>query len=73
MKHIIFLICCLAFFCTWVATIEFHVRLLEHVENSDLIATGHVVSLGKTISVAEMQVCKPDGQPIALGTPRLYN
>lgn len=52
----------------WIATLEFHVRLLDHAEKCDLVASGSIVRLGKTISTAEMKVCRKDGKAIAVGS-----
>ena len=36
---------------SWIATVEFETRLLEHVQAEELIATGEIVRLGKRITV----------------------
>lgn len=55
-------------FSNWISTVEFQVRLLEHVEKKKLKAEGSIIRLGKKISVAEMKVYTEDGKLIALGS-----
>ena len=53
----------------WIATVEFSTRLLDIAMKVDLVATGHVVKLGKRISTATMEVVsKTDGRTIAIGS-----
>ena len=53
----------------WIATVEFSTRLLDIAEKDDLVATGHVVKLGKRISTATMEVVsKTDRRMIAIGS-----
>ena len=53
----------------WITTVEFSTRLLDTAEKEDLVATGHVVKLGKRISTARMEVVsKSDGRTIAIGS-----
>ncbi len=52
---------------TWIATVEFQVRLLEHVKQEKLISTGKLVRLGKRIATAEMQVHTASGRLVATG------
>jgi len=57
------------YFEDWIATVEFSTRLLDFSENDELIATGHLVKLGKRISTATMEVVtKTDGRIIAIGS-----
>jgi len=44
------------YFENWVATVEFSTRLLDFSKNDELIATGHLVKLGKRISTTTMEV-----------------
>jgi uncharacterized protein (TIGR00369 family) len=54
---------------TWVATVEFQVRLLEHVQKKDLRAVGHLVKLGKRLSTTRMEVLTADdGKVVAIGS-----
>lgn len=53
----------------WVATVEFNVRLLEHVQGKDLQAVGHIVRLGTHLATATMEVMTPrDKQIVAAGS-----
>jgi len=52
----------------WVATVEFHVRLLEHVERQSLQAIGRLVRRGKLLSIAEMEVRANSGNLVAMGS-----
>ena len=53
---------------TWIATVEFQVRLLEHVKQETLISTGNLLRLGKRIAIAEMQVRTASGRLVATGS-----
>ena len=53
---------------TWIATVEFQVRLLKHVKQQTLIATGKMVQQGKRIAVTEMEICIDDGTVVAIGS-----
>ena len=53
---------------TWIATVEFNVRLLEHVQAEDLFSVGKIIKQGKRITVAEMQVRTMANRLIAVGT-----
>ena len=54
---------------TWVATVEFQVRLLEHVQKKDLRAVGHLVKLGKRLATTRMEVLTADdGEVVAMGS-----
>lgn len=52
---------------TWIATVEFQVRLLEPVQKEELVATGRLVHSGKRIATAEMEVCA-GGRRVAIGS-----
>jgi len=52
----------------WIATVEFQVRLLEPVKNVHLQAKGKIIRLGKTVSVAEMEIRDPTAKLIATGS-----
>lgn len=52
---------------TWIATVEFNTRLLKPVAKRELIATGSLVRLGKTLSTAEMKIHTDDGEIVASG------
>ena len=52
----------------WVATVEFSVRLLEHVKAEDLYSVGKIIKKGKRLSVAEMEVRTAKGRLVAVGT-----
>ncbi len=57
------------YFENWIVTVEFSTRLLDFSKNDELIATGHLVKLGKSISTATMEVVtKTDGRIIAIGS-----
>lgn len=53
---------------TWIATVEFQVRLLEQVAEKDMIATGFPIRIGKRIASAEMEVRTSDGLLVAKGS-----
>ena len=54
---------------TWIATVEFQVRLLEHVRKRDLRAVGHLVKLGKRLATTRMEVLTADdGNIVAMGS-----
>ena len=52
----------------WVVTTDLNIHLLESAQQSDLIATGHLVRTGKNLAVASMEVRIKDGQLIAIGS-----
>lgn len=53
----------------WIATVEFQVRLIEHVQKQDLQAVGHLLKLGKRLATTRMEVLTPsDGRVVALGS-----
>ncbi len=53
----------------WIATVEFNVRLLEHVKGKDLQAVGRIVRLGTYLATATMEVRTPqDGKVVAAGS-----
>ena len=52
----------------WIATIEFHTRLLEPVRGEDLVATGTLVRAGKRLAVASAEVRTAAGRLAATGT-----
>ncbi|HTL11972.1 MAG TPA: PaaI family thioesterase [Bdellovibrionota bacterium] len=51
----------------WISTVEFRTQLLDHVEKEDLRAQGRIVRLGKTLTVAAMDVHTKSGRHIATG------
>lgn len=54
---------------TWIATVEFQVRLLEHVRKRDLRAVGHLIKLGKRLATTRMEVLTADdGRIVAMGS-----
>jgi acyl-CoA thioesterase len=53
---------------TWIATVEFSTRLLEHVKEEGLIAQGKTIRVGKNLAVAEMTVHTDSGRLVAAGT-----
>ncbi|TNF70660.1 MAG: PaaI family thioesterase [Acidobacteria bacterium] len=54
---------------TWIATVEFQVRLLEHVQKRDLQAVGHLIKLGKRLATTRMEVLTADdGKIVAMGS-----
>lgn len=53
---------------TWLATAEFHVRLLAHARQETLFAVGEMVQVGKRTSVAKMELRGQDGRLIAIGS-----
>lgn len=52
---------------SWIATVEFDVRLLEPVVGEDLVAVGRLVRAGKRIAVAETEVRTAAGRLVAVG------
>ena len=60
-------------FDTWIATVEFQTRLLNHVSGEGLQAKGEIIRLGKRISIAEMEVRTSEGKLIAVGTGTFTN
>lgn len=52
----------------WVATAEFRVHTLEHVERRALYGLGRVLRPGRTIDVCEMRIHDETGRLVALGT-----
>lgn len=53
----------------WITTVEFQIRLLEHVKQKDLQAVGHIVRLGKQIATTTMEVrTSQDGKLVAIGS-----
>ena len=56
------------FYPTWIATVEFQVRLHEPAVRRDLRARGRVVRRGWHLSVAEMEVRDMDDRLIATGS-----
>jgi len=52
---------------TWVATVEFQVRLLEPVQKEELVAVGRLVHGGKRLATAEMEV-RAGGRRVAIGS-----
>jgi len=55
------------YFDTWIATVEFSVRLHQPVARTHLTARGELVRLGRRLSVARMEVRTPDGALVATG------
>jgi uncharacterized protein (TIGR00369 family) len=54
---------------TWIATVEYQVRLLEHIERQDLRAVGSVVRLGTRLATASMEVKSAgDDKLVAVGS-----
>ena len=53
---------------SWIATVEFHVRLLEPTTGQALQATGKLIRIGKRLAVAEMEVRSSDERLIARGS-----
>lgn len=52
---------------TWIATVDFTVRLLEPVEREDLVSTGSVVRIGKRLATADAEVRTSAGRLVAAG------
>lgn len=52
----------------WVATAEFHVHTLEHVERRALYGVGRVLRPGRTLDVCEMRVLDDGGRLVAFAT-----
>lgn len=52
----------------WVATAEFRLHLLEHVERRALWGEGRVIRPGKTIDVCEMRIFDDTGRLVALAS-----
>ena len=57
-----------AYYPNWVSTIEFHVRLLEWVEQEALTSRGWIIRRGGRIAVAEMEVTSARGRKVATGS-----
>jgi uncharacterized protein (TIGR00369 family) len=56
------------FFDTWIATVEFHVRLHEPVTGQTLRSRAKLIRRGKRLTVAEMEVRGEQGQLVATGS-----
>jgi len=56
------------YFDTWIATVEFSVRLHQPVAATHLRSIGRVVRLGQRLSVAEMEVRTDAGALVATGS-----
>ena len=56
---------------SWIATVEFDVRLLEPVVDEDLVAVGRAVRIGRRIAVAEAEVRTAAGRLVAVGSATL--
>ncbi len=53
----------------WIATVDFNTNLITYAKDETLVATGHVVKIGKRISNSTMEVVsEKDGRIIATGT-----
>jgi len=52
----------------WIATIDLHVKYIKYVEKKDILATGNLVSAGKRIAVATMEIRTTEDLLIAIGT-----
>ena len=55
----------------WIATIEFHTRILEPVEQEDLTAVGTAVRIGNRIATARAEIHSHSGVLVAVGTASL--
>jgi uncharacterized protein (TIGR00369 family) len=53
---------------SWIATIEFQVRLLEPARKEDLITSGHLIRAGKSFAVSSMETRTKSGRLIATGS-----
>jgi uncharacterized protein (TIGR00369 family) len=53
---------------TWIATVEYSVRLHEAVAGVALRSRGWIVRLGRSVSVAGMEVRTADGRLVATGS-----
>jgi uncharacterized protein (TIGR00369 family) len=53
---------------TWIATIEFHTRLLEAVRGEGLVATGTLVRAGRRLATATAEVRTASGTTAAFGS-----
>jgi len=53
---------------TWIATVELHVRLLEHVQAEDLVAVGRLIKRGRRLAVCDMEVRTAAGRLVAVGS-----
>lgn len=56
------------YFDHWIATVDFNVHLLKHAKQEHLRARGKAIRIGKTLSVAEMEVTNLQGERLAVGT-----
>ena len=57
-----------AHFDSWLATVEFQVRLLEPVNGQDLWSRGEIVRMGKKLCVAKMEVRTTADTLVAIGS-----
>jgi len=53
---------------TWIATVEFNVRLLEHVQAEDLYSIGRIIKRGKRLAICEMEVRTSAEKLVAVGS-----
>lgn len=53
---------------TWIATAEFHTRLLQPVDGVDLWSVGRLVRAGRHLAVADVEVRTGAGDLIAVGS-----
>lgn len=53
---------------TWIATVEFHVRLLDPVGEVDLWATAQLLRVGKRFAIARMEARTAAGKLVATGS-----
>ena len=56
------------YYTTWIATVEFQVRLLEHVTGEDLWSRGEIVRMGKNLTTAKMSVWTAKDRLVATGS-----
>lgn len=52
----------------WVSTAEMQVRLLKPARRADLTSKGRVLTIGKRVAMAEMEVTTSDGTLVAKGS-----
>ena len=52
----------------WIATVEFHTRLLEPVRAEDLTAVGSIIRVGRRIATARAEIHSGSGTLVATGT-----
>jgi uncharacterized protein (TIGR00369 family) len=53
---------------TWIATVEYHTRLLEPVADEALVAVGRLIRAGNRLATASAEIHTASGDLVAIGT-----